>query len=58
MGVKWVPPSTEYVKKSFYLVGSKPEIIEHTVQKLHNHFPALQLKGYTMDFLMMMSIRY
>lgn len=35
-----------YKEKSFYLVGSKPEIIEETVGKLRQEFPDIRIAGY------------
>lgn len=33
-------------EKSFYLVGSKPEVIEQTVVQLKKQFPGIEIKGY------------
>lgn len=38
-------------KKSFYLVGAKPEVIEQTVQKLRQEFPKLLLVGHRDGYL-------
>lgn len=35
-----------YKEKSFYLVGSKPEVIEETVSKLRQEFPNINIVGY------------
>lgn len=35
-----------YQEKTFYLVGSKPEVIEETVSKLRQEFPNINIVGY------------
>lgn len=35
-----------YKEKTFYLVGSKPEVIEETVTKLRQNFPNINIVGY------------
>ena len=37
--------------KSFYLIGSKQEVIEETVQKLRKQYPYINLMGYRNGFL-------
>ena len=38
-------------EKTFYLVGGKPEVIEATVQKLRQDFPAINIVGYRDGYL-------
>lgn len=38
-------------EKSFYLVGSKPEVIEATIQKLHSDYPSINIVGYRDGYL-------
>lgn len=38
-------------KKTFYLVGSKQEIIEQTVAKLHMEFPGIQIVNYRNGYI-------
>lgn len=35
-----------YQKKTFYLVGGKPQIIEETVEKLKSEYPGIRILGY------------
>ena len=35
-----------YQKKTFYLVGGKPQIIEETVKKLKSEYPDIRILGY------------
>jgi len=35
-----------YKEKTFYLVGSKPEVIEETVAKLRNEYQGINIVGY------------
>jgi UDP-N-acetyl-D-mannosaminouronate:lipid I N-acetyl-D-mannosaminouronosyltransferase len=35
-----------HTKKTFYLVGGKPEVMDATVQKLNNQFSGINLAGY------------
>lgn len=37
--------------KSFYLIGSTPEVIEETVQKLKREYPNINIVGYQNGFL-------
>ncbi len=37
--------------KTFYLVGSKKEVIEETVEKLNNEFPGIRILGYHDGYL-------
>ena len=37
--------------RSFYLIGSAPEVIENTIKKLRNDFPRIQIKGYRDGYL-------
>lgn len=38
--------STLSDKKTFYLIGSKQEVIEETVKKLHSEFPEIKIVNY------------
>ena len=37
--------------RSFYLIGSAPEVIETTIKKLRSEFPEIQIKGYRDGYL-------
>ena len=37
--------------RSFYLIGSAPEVIETTIKKLRSEFPKIQIKGYRDGYL-------
>lgn len=47
-----------YKNRSFYLVGSKPEIIEETVLKLRKDFPKINIVGYRDGYLRDDKARY
>ncbi|MDA3820125.1 MAG: WecB/TagA/CpsF family glycosyltransferase [Candidatus Delongbacteria bacterium] len=40
-----------YQSKSFYLVGSKEEVIQQTVEKLKKEFPGVKLSGYRNGYI-------
>ncbi len=40
-----------YQSKSFYLVGAKQEVIEHTVNKLRKEFPEINISGYRNGYI-------
>lgn len=49
----WLDVVSHFYKsgKSFYLVGSKPEIIQATVDKLHGQFKGISIAGYRDGYL-------
>ena len=40
-----------HASRTFYLVGSKPDVIEETVEKLHTQFPDIKIIGYRDGYL-------
>jgi len=40
-----------YKDKSFYLIGSRQEVIEHTVNKLRTEFPGINIVNYRNGYL-------
>lgn len=40
-----------YNEKSFYLIGSQPEVIEITVKRLRDEFPGIHIAGYRDGYL-------